>query len=114
MLSFLFDQNCLLCTTIKFYPSYLSFSEKFSLILRTLITSLSERSLSRFKKASNGRSRPHFLLLLCVYFASFVRTKFFFVLFFIVEEKDGENFHRKTTETFFIFDIRFDDDEDDD
>jgi len=47
-----------------------------------------------------------------VYFASFVGTKFFFVLFFIVEEKDGENFHRKT-ETFFIFDIRFDDDDDD-
>jgi len=37
------------------------------------------------------------------------------VLFFIVEEKDGENFHRKTTETVFsVVDIRFDDDEDDD
>jgi len=32
-----------------------------------------------------------------------------------MEEKDGENFHRNTTgETFFIIDIRFDDDDDDD
>ena len=88
-------------------------SLEFSLILRTLITSLSERSLSLKKKASNGRSRPHFLLprvllrILSSHFASFVSNNF------IIEEKDAQNFHRKTGETFFsINDIRDDDDDD--
>jgi hypothetical protein len=106
----------LLCATIKFYP-YLSLSRCFVFPQNIQKTSLFKLSLSRFTKASNegGRSRPHFLLL-CIlsssshFAASFVSNNFIV----IIEEKDAQNFHRKTETVFSVIDIRFDDDDDDD